>query len=371
MLIGVPKEIKDKENRVAMTPEGAERLVGLGHRVVVETGAGNGSGFSDQQYQQVGAGIVAAASDAWAVDMVVKVKEPLESEYQFFDKQIIFTFFHLAGVTRTLTEELLKKKVTAIAYETLEDQQGRLPVLAPMSAVAGNMATLMGSYYLASFNQGRGVQLSTVLGKNSGKVVIIGDGVVGLHAAKVAVAMGTKVCIAGLSEDRFRILRTDESWHGAQFFLSNADNIFQHIADADLVIGAVLCHGAKAPKVLTCEMISAMLPGSVVVDVSIDQGGCFETSRPTTHSDPVYLKYGVLHYCVTNMPGAFPRTATIALGEVSIAYIEMIAENGVEALVDTPWLAKAVNTYRGYITYKKVAFDLEMSDTYQNIKDLM
>jgi len=369
MRIGVPKESKDKENRVAMTPEGVVRLLTLGHQVVVETGAGNGSGFSDRQYLQAGAEI-AARCDAWAVDLVVKVKEPLESEYRFLDKQMIFTFFHLAGVTETLTEELLKKNVTAIAYETLEDNRGTLPLLAPMSAVAGNMSTLMGSYYLASFNQGRGVQLASVLGKSSGKVVVIGDGIVGQHAAKVATAMGAEVFIAGLNEEKFKILKTDVSFKNIRFFHSNADNISKEVVDADLVIGAVLCRGARAPKVLTKEMVKAMLSGSVVVDVSIDQGGCFETSRPTTHSNPVYIKYGVLHYCVTNMPGAFPRTATIALANATIGYIEMIAEKGVEAFFKDFWLAKAINTYQGNITYKKVALDLGMIDKYQNIMEI-
>ncbi len=369
MRIGVPKEIKDKESRVAMTPEGVVRLVDLGHQVFVETGAGNGSGFSDRQYKLAGAEIV-ATDDAWAVDLVVKVKEPLELEYQFLDKQMIFTFFHLAGSSKLLTEELLKKNVTAIAYETLEDSQGSLPILAPMSAVAGNMSTLMGSYYLASFNQGRGVQLASVLGKSSGKVVVIGDGVVGLHAAKVATAMGADVCVAGLDEEKFKILKSEAMLQNVQFFLSNTNNIFQHVIDADLVVGAVLCRGAKAPKVLTKNMVKAMLPGSVVVDVSIDQGGCFETSRPTTHSDPVYMKYEVLHYCVTNMPGAFPRTATIALAKATISYIEMIAEKGIEAFFKDLGLAKAINTYQGSITCKKVALDLGMIDKYQNIMEI-
>ena len=367
MRIGVPKEIKDEENRVAMTPQGVARLFGLGHQVFVEIGAGNGSGFSDQQYQQAGA-VLVVAQDAWSVDLVVKVKEPLESEYQFLDKQMVFTFFHLTGVTKTLTEELLKKHTTAIAYETLEDSLGSLPILAPMSAVAGNMAILMGGYYLASFNQGRGVQLASILGKRSGKVVVIGDGVVGRHAAKVAAAMGAEVFVAGRKEERFKALKTG-ALQDVQFFLSNENNIYQQCIDADLVVGAVLCRGAKAAKVLTEEMVKAMQAGTVVVDVSIDQGGCFETSRPTTHSDPVYMKHNVLHYCVSNMPGAFPRTATIALTDATIGYVEMMAENGVGALVQEPWLAKAINTYQGSISYKKVALDLGMDSKYRKIME--
>lgn len=365
MRIGVPKEIKEKENRVAMTPEGVKRLLGLGHKVVVENGAGAGSGFSDLEYHQAGAEM-ASVSDAWDVDLVVKVKEPLPSEYCYLNGQIVFTFFHLSGVDRALTLELLKKEVTAIAYETLEDEQGRLPILAPMSAVAGNMATLIGSYYLASFNGGRGVQLATVLGKSSGKVLIVGDGVVGLHAAKVAAAMGAVVYVAGLSESKFNAM-TAELVGDLRFVLSAPENLHALMPEVDLVVGAVLIKGAKAPKVITDKMIMSMQDGSVVVDVSIDQGGCFETSRPTTHSDPVFIEHDVLHYCVTNMPGAYPRTSTIALTDASIGYVEKIASRSITDLLAEPCLAKSINTYRGKVAYKKVAEDLGMLDCYQEL----
>ncbi|WP_349432366.1 alanine dehydrogenase [Methylomarinum sp. Ch1-1] len=366
MRIGVLKEIKDKECRVAMTPDGVARLVGLGHRLLVEFGAGDGSGFSDHQYRQAGAEMVAAA-DAWSVDLVVKVKEPLPSEYRFLDQQMVFTFFHLSGVDIALTEELLEKQTTAIAYETLEDSRGGLPILAPMSAVAGNMAVLMGSYYLASFNRGRGMQLATVLGKSSGKVLVIGDGVVGRHAAKVAAAMGATVYVAGLDEQKFQAIKSDIIGD-VRFLLSSSESIQAHAPEVDLVVGAVLSRGARAPKVLTEAMVKTMPPGSVAVDVSIDQGGCFETSRPTTHSDPVFVVHDVIHYCVTNMPGAYPRTSTIALADATIAYVEKIAENGIERLLEDQGFARAINTYRGKITCEKVAQDLGLMERYRALK---
>lgn len=365
MKIGVPKEIKDQEGRVAITPDGAHYLIQKGHQVFIETDAGLGSGFSNEQYQQAGAQLVPTA-DAWAVDLVVKVKEPLEPEYPYLDRQIIFTYFHLAGVTPGLTQELLKKGTTAIAYETLEDEQGCLPLLAPMSAVAGNMATLMGGYYLAKFNQGRGVQLGKVLGKRHGKVVVIGDGVVGQHAAQVASAMGANVFVAGI--DPAKMQQTKNTLlPEVEFFLSSPENIREHIKEADLLVGAVLVHGAKAPKIINEDMIKSMAKGSVVVDVSIDQGGCIETSKPTSHTNPVFIKHGVIHYCVTNMPGAYPRTSTIALSDATLPYILKIADAGKESLMTDKILAKAVNTCDGKITCKAVAEGLDMLDRYQAI----
>ncbi|MCL7420403.1 MAG: alanine dehydrogenase [Methylobacter sp.] len=363
MKIGIPKEIKEKENRVAITPDAAKFLVQKGHSVLVEIDAGLGSGFSNELYEQAGAQLVSTVG-AWAVDLVVKVKEPLASEYQYLDRQIVFTFFHLAGVMPELTLELLKKGVTAIAYETLEDEQGRLPILAPMSAVAGNMATLMGSYYLAKFNQGKGMQLGRVLGKKFGKVVIIGDGVVGQHAGQVACAMGADVFIGGIDQQGMHKLKKSVLPE-ASFFLSNKESIQKHVIDADLVVGAVLCRGAKAPKIISEEMIRSMSEGSVVVDVSIDQGGCIETSRPTTHSDPVFIKHGVVHYCVTNMPGAYPKTSTIALVDVTLPYIAKIADAGHTLLKSDQQLAKAINVFDGKITCKAVAEGLGMMNRYQ------
>ena len=365
MNIGVPKEIKNQEGRVAMTPDGARFLIQQGHRVFIETDAGLGSGFSNEHYEQAGAQMVTTFA-AWAVDLVVKVKEPLESEYHYLDRQIVFTFFHLAGVTTSLTEELLKKGITAIAYETLEDEQGRLPLLAPMSAVAGNMATLMGAYYLANFNQGRGVQLGKVLGKRHGKVVIIGDGVVGQHAAQVACAMGAHVFVAGIDPANMQNIKA-ALLPDAEFFLSSPEAIGEQLKDADLVVGAVLIRGAKAPKIITVAMIRSMAKGSVVVDVSIDQGGCIETSKPTTHTHPVFIRHGVIHYCVANMPGAFPRTSTIALADATLPYILKIADAGKASLMTDKTLATAINTCDGKITNKAVAEALGMLDNYQRI----
>ncbi len=363
MQIGVPKEIKDKENRVGMTPEGVARLVRLGHKVVVECGAGLGSGFEDDSYRQAGAEMV-AVDDAWASDLVVKIKEPLPIEYRYLGQQIVFTYFHLAGVDQSLTRELLAKKTTAIAYETVEDAQGGLPLLAPMSAVAGNMATLMGSYYLAAFNHGRGVQLARVLGESSGTVLVVGDGVVGRHAASVAAAMGAKVYIAGLNKSKFDTMRPSITGD-LRFLLSTPENLSKVIPDADVVVGAVLSRGARAPKVLTEKMIESMQAGSVVVDVSIDQGGCAETSKPTTHSNPVFEVHGVIHYCVSNMPGAYPRTSTLALTKATIGYVEKIAESSIEELWADKSFAQGINTYQGSITYEKVARDLGMLDQFK------
>lgn len=369
MKIGIIKEIKEKENRVSVTPEGVSRLCQEGHKVLVETQAGVGSGFSDLEYQQAGAEIV-DVDKAWQVELVVKVKEPLPVEYHNLNRQMVFTFFHLAGVDPELTQVLLEKKVTAIAYETLEDEQGRLPLLAPMSAVAGNMAALMGSYYLASFNQGKGMQLGTVLGKKYGKAVIIGDGVVGRHAAHVALSMGAEVFIAGLSEEKGRQMVANEL-SGAHFFISMPENIAKQIRDADLVVGAVLLRGAKAPYVVTEAMIKRMTPGSVVVDVSIDQGGCIETSRPTSHSQPTFVKYDIIHYCVTNMPGAYPRTSTMALTAATMPYLLELAQHGLDIFKTNKNLAKAINTHAGYITYPRVAEALTMQNQFKAIEELL
>ncbi len=356
MIIGVPKETKIKENRVAMTPQGVASLVGQGHHLKIEMGAGLGSGFTDQQYQQAGAALVTTA-EAWDCALVVKVKEPLPTEYSYLAQQRVFTFFHLTGVDPQLTQELVERKTTAIAYETLEDENGRLPILAPMSAIAGNMAALMGAYYQAAFNGGHGVQTARILGKPSGKVLIIGDGIVGQHAANIACGMGASVTIAGLDKSNFDRFQADIS-DQLQFIQSTAENIQAQVIEADVVIGAVLCKGAKAPKVLTEPMLKTMQPGSVVVDVSIDQGGCFETSRATTHDDPVYSVHDVIHYCVSNMPGAYPRTSTFALSDVTLAYIEQIAAMTDEQLIADPYLRTALNTWQGNIVYRQVAEDL-------------
>jgi alanine dehydrogenase len=363
MKIGVIKEIKDQECRVALTPAGAKALGQAGHTVLVQQGAGLGAGFSDAQYRETGAHLV-AVDHAWDADLVLKVKEPLTSEYPYLKQQILFTYFHLAGVPKALTEVLLAQKTTAVAYETVEDTQGRLPLLAPMSAIAGNMAITIGSYYLATSNHGKGVQIGTILGTRYGKVVIIGDGVVGQHAARTAAGLGTQVFLGGRTRDRETQRPQDVSPH-IQLFEVNADSITHHLEDADLVVGAVLLRGAKAPHVVSEAMVTRMQPGSVIVDVSIDQGGCVETSRPTSHSDPVFEKHGVIHYCVTNMPGAYPRTSTLALTAATLPYILRLAHNGIDALGDDPGLAKGVNTYQGYVTLQPVAEALSLMAQYK------
>ena len=365
MKIGVPKEIKNQEMRVAMTPEGVARLTSSGHRVLVEHNAGAGSGFSDTQYAQAGAEMVSTAQ-AWDCDLVVKVKEPQRSEYDFLNGQIVFTYLHLSGVDKQLTRVLLEKKVTALAYETLENEQGQLPALAPMSAVAGNMSVLMGNFYLARFNQGCGVLLAQILGEKSGKVLVIGDGVVGQHAARCALALGAEVSVAGLNVNKFEQLQ-QTILSGAGFLLSTPENIANAVKESNLVVGAVLLRGARAPKIVTEDMVKQMQPGSVVVDVSIDQGGCIETSHPTTHADPVFIKHGVVHYCVANMPGAYPRTSTLALTRVTIDYIQLLADKGVNAFMEKPWLAKAINIVQGRIVYKKIAEDLDLMEYYRPV----
>lgn len=369
MKIGVVKEIKDKENRIALTPEGAKKLVQSGNVVLVEENAGINSGFSNEEYKNAGAEIVDTAQ-AWDSDLIIKVKEPLEQEYKFLKQQIVFTYFHLSGVTKTLTEALLKNKTTAIAYETVEDASGKLPLLAPMSAVAGNMSIIMGSYYLAKFNNGKGMQLGRVLGKRYGKVVIIGDGIVGKHAAKTAYGVGSNVYLFTLFPEKEKELKK-EIGENINVILSNKENIAKHVKDADLVVGAVLLKGAKAPFVVTEEMVKTMHSGSVIVDVSIDQGGCIETSKPTSHSDPVYIKHGVIHYCVTNMPGAYPRTSTITLTTATLPYALKLAEKGINALKEDKGLTKGLNTYKGFITYKPVAEDLGMIDKFKAIEELV
>ena len=367
MKIGIVKEIKDKENRVAVTPDGVGELVRAGHQVLVETEAGVGSGFSDAQYQDAGAKIV-ATEQVWAVELVVKVKEPLPIEYGYLKGQILFTFLHLAGVSSALTEALLDSKTTAIAYESVEDAAGHLPILAPMSAIAGNMAVTVGTYYLAKFNQGNGVQLAKVLNERQGKVLIIGEGVVGQHAARMADGMGANVFLAGLNQTQLLNIQAD--FPTISILLSSEQTLREHIVDADLVIGAVLCRGAKAPKVVTEAMVQSMQKGAVIVDVSIDQGGCIESSVPTSHSNPVYTKHGVLHYCVTNMPGAYPRTATTVLTRATLDFILQIAAQGIVSDRQETGLYKAINTYQGFIVCPKIARDLEMTDRFCPINQL-
>jgi alanine dehydrogenase len=295
-----------------------------------------------------------SVDQAWDAELVLKVKEPLPSEYHYLKEQLLFTYLHLAGVPRPLTDALLRQHTTAVAYETVEDARGTLPLLAPMSAIAGNMAVTIGSYYLAKYNNGKGIQLGTVLGIRHGKVVIVGDGVVGRHAARTAAGIGAHVFLCGRQRDRAAQLAQDISPH-IRVFESTPATIALHLEDADLVVGAVLLRGAKAPHVVTEVMVERMQPGSVVVDVSIDQGGCVATSRPTSHSAPIFEKHGVIHYGVTNMPGAYPRTATLALTTATLPYVLKLAQQGLAALRDDPGFGKGVNTYQGYVTSKPVA----------------
>lgn len=363
MKIGVVREIKDKENRVALTPAGAKSLRDAGHDVRVEEGAGSGSGFADAEYSESGASIVGTA-EAWNSDLVIKVKEPIESEYAQLRNQIVFTYFHLAGVAPSLTHALLDAETTAIAYETVEDRNGRLPLLAPMSAVAGSMAPIVGSHYLAKSNDGSGVLPGEIMGRKYGKVLIIGDGVVGRHAARVACAMRTEVVVVGRNPERAAGLEKEIS-PDLRFVLSTRENIAREVVDSDIVVGAILVEGERAPHLISRETLKTMQKGSVIVDVCIDQGGCVETSRPTTHSDPVYTECGVTHYCVANMPGAYPRTSTYALTEATLPYALAIAEQGMKALRDDPGLAHGLNTYRGFVTCRPVAEALDLTERYR------
>jgi alanine dehydrogenase len=368
MRVGVVREIKDNENRVALTPAGAAALVEARHEVCVEHDAGAGCGFSDREYQEAGAQLTSTA-DTWGSDLVVKVKEPQEREYQYLGGQILFTYLHLAGVSRSLTEALLAKGTTAVAYETVEDAAGQRVLLAPMSAVAGSMATLMGAYHLAKFSKGRGLLLGNIRGKRYGKVVIVGDGVVGQHAARVACAMGAHVYVFGITPGRGPELQREIS-ADLQYVLSTPETLSLHVCDADLVVGAVLIEGARAPHVVTEAMVSSMPQGAVIVDVSIDQGGCIATSRPTSHSDPVFIKHGVVHYCVTNMPGAYPRTSTFALTEATLPYLLRIANGGIAAIRADAGLARGVNVYRGRITCLPVAQAFALESRYQAFNEL-
>ena len=363
MIIGVPKEVKIQEYRVAIVPGGVKELVEAGHEVLIEAGAGVGSGFSDQEYMLSGARIV-STKEAWGVELVVKVKEPLRSEYDYLQGQIIFTFLHLAGVEQELTNRLIKSETTAIAYETLEDEHGRLPILAPMSAIAGNMAALVGCYYLARFNHGKGIQLAKVLGKRHGKVLVIGDGVVGFHATRTLNSIGARVFLAGRDQSKVGKENAGEL-EGVEYLYSEEKTIAKHCRDSDLVIGAVLNAGQKAPHVVTEDMVKTMGKGTVVVDVSIDQGGSIETSEATTHDAPVFIKHDVIHYCVTNMPGAYPRTATIALCAESLPYIRLLTDSGLKAFMRQT--KGAINIYNAKIANKKIALSLNMLNKYQSV----
>lgn len=370
MLIGVPKEIKNNENRIAITPAGVVQLTKAHHSVFIEKGAGLGSGFTDKEYTDAGATIVATAADAWAKEMVMKVKEPIPSEYGYFrEGLILFTYLHLAPEPE-LTEALLAKKVVGIAYETVRTANGALPLLIPMSEVAGRMASQIGAQFLEKVHGGKGILLGGVPGVKTGKVTIIGGGIAGTNAAKIALGLGAHVTILDISLDRLREL--DDLFDGRVATLASTTyNIAQAVKESDLVIGAVLIPGAKAPKLVTEAMIASMEPGSVVVDIAIDQGGIFETTdRITTHDNPVYIKHGVVHYAVANMPGAVPRTSTIALTNSTLPYALQIANKGYKkACLDNEELLNGINTLDGFVTYEAVATAQGL--THKSAKELL
>jgi alanine dehydrogenase len=355
MKIGIAKEIKRDEYRVALTPAGARELVQRGHDVLVETGAGDGSAFPDAAYEAVGARTV-SLDEVWAdSDLLLKVKEPVEEEYaRLRDGLVLFTYLHIAA-DEPLTRALLDSGITAVAYETVETDDGRLPLLAPMSEIAGRLAAQAGAYFLEKPLGGRGLLLGGVPGVAPGRVVVIGGGIVGYNAAVIALGLGANVTILERSIDRMRHL--DEILSGrVSLVMSSSLQIEESVAEADVVIGAVLIPGARAPKLVTREMIEGMKQGAVAVDVAIDQGGCFETSRPTTHSEPVYTVAGVTHYCVANMPGGVPISSTKALTNATLPYVEEIAEYGLaEAVHRDPALARGVNVLDGKLTYEAVA----------------
>ncbi len=357
MNIGIPREIKIKENRVSCTPAGVRHLVSAGHHVVVERGAGKGSGFSDDKYKRSGAIIASSAKEVWKNELIVKVKEPLAEEFAFFrEGQILFTFLHLASVPE-LARHLIKSKVTGIAYETVE-YGGHLPLLAPMSEVAGKMSIIMGGFYLASHQGGKGKLLGGLPGVLPAKVLILGGGSAGTNAARAAAGLGAEVTVMEINQERLRELDNLLPPQVHTLF-ANEQNLEEMLADVDLIVGAVLVTGATAPKLLTRSMLQKMKPGSVIVDIAIDQGGCFETSHPTTHENPVFVEEGIIHYCVANMPAAYPRTSTDGLTGATLPYIRRIADLGLEsAMVMVPGLSGGLNTWNGEVTHKEVAHSL-------------
>lgn len=356
MIVGVPREVKDNEYRVSLTPGGAESLLHDGHRVLLEAGAGEGSGFPDREYREGGAEIVPDAATIYAeAEMVLKVKEPLPREFGMLRPgMVLFTFLHLAA-DEALARALLERNVTAVGYETVQLPGGSLPLLTPMSEVAGRMAVQVGAHYLERTQGGRGVLLGGVPGVRAGSVVIIGGGTVGTNAAQMALGLGARVTVIDVNIDRLRYL--DHVLSGRlNTIASNPRNITEAVRRAELLVGAVLVPGARAPLLVSEEMIASMAPGSVVIDVAVDQGGCIETIRPTSHSAPTYTAHGIIHYAVPNMPGAVPRTSTYALSNATLPYVQQLANRGLAGAVwADPCLAKGVNTHRGHVTHRAVA----------------
>jgi alanine dehydrogenase len=370
MLIGVPKETKDNEFRVGLTPDAVRSLCSSGHSVFVEKDAGTKSGFPDSEYSQAGAKL-ASAREAWDCDIVIKVKEPLHSEYSLLKPgSILFTYLHLAGTDNTLTKILLEKKISGIAYETVEAPDGSLSLLIPMSEVAGQMAPIIGAYYLGLPSGGSGLLPTRVTGVEPANVCIIGCGNVGMNAARISSWLGCRVTVLDMVPAK--IEEAKRLGKNVATLLSTPENISRAVKDADILIGAVLVKGARAPKVVTREMVKTMKKGSVIVDVAIDQGGCVETSHPTTHSNPTFIEEGIVHYCVTNMPGRYAKTSTKALVAATLPYTSSIAREGLEkALKKDKGLAKGLNTYKGFITYMQVADSLAMQEKYRNPESLL
>ena len=363
-VVGVPREIKDQEGRVSMQPDGVAELVHHGHEVIVESGAGLGAGFEDEEYEAAGARLAGGPDEVFeAADLIVKVKEPIPEEYdRFREGHELFTYLHLAA-DRGLTEFLMERKVNSIAYETVEDPDGSLPLLTPMSEVAGRMATQAAARCLESPQGGAGLLLGGVPGTPAAKVTIIGGGVVGTEAAKIAVGMRAIVRVLDINPKRLAYL-SDIFEGRVDLVIPNRARTASYVAESDVVIGAVLVHGAKAPKLVSREMVASMKDGSVVVDVAIDQGGCIETARPTTHSDPTYVEEGVVHYCVANIPGAVARTSTLALTSVTLPYLIKIADEGIEgAAAEDPALAKGLSTLDGHLVSEPVAEAHDLSYT--------
>jgi alanine dehydrogenase len=370
MKIGLPKEIKDNEYRVGLTPAGVQALSDAGHELFVQKSAGEGSGFADELYVKAGATMLETADDVWSEgDMIVKVKEPIAPEYQRMrENQLLFTYLHLAPEFE-LTRQMMERKVTGVAYETITDRHGRLPLLTPMSEVAGRMSVQVGATYLEKMNGGRGILLGGVPGVPAANVVIIGGGIVGTEAAKMAVGLGAKVTIIDRNLERLREL-DDIFLSKVQTLASSRYAIEEAISHADLVIGAVLVVGAAAPKLVTRDMLRLVPNGAVLVDVAVDQGGCFETTHATTHSNPTYYEEGVLHYCVANMPGAVPRTSTFALTNATLPYALDLANKGFErAISEDEGLKEGVNTYAGKLTYEAVATSQNLE--YTPLEDLV
>ena len=363
MIIGVPKEIKDGEKRVGMTPQGVDALVAHSHRVLVERTAGEGSGFSDEEYRKAGATLVEGAKHVWGeAEVVVKVKEPLEPEFPLMRPgQVLFTYLHLAA-NRELTLKLMERRIVGIGYETVQGEDGSLPLLRPMSEIAGRASVLAGGMCLEARHGGRGVLLCGASGVPPAKVVILGAGVVGTNACKVALGIGARVSILDIPPERLAYLHDITQGHIATF-ISNRMTIGEEIAGADLVIGAVLIPGSHAPKLVTRQMLKRMRPGSAVVDVSVDQGGCFDTTHPTTHENPTYIEENIVHYCVTNIPGAFPRTSTFALTNATFPYVLQIADKGYKkAMEENAALRKGLNLMDGQVVYQAVAESLGLKN---------